>query len=150
LMDWLKAETVKNQLPEELFPGTRILTISEVPLNSSLPHEQVYRYEVELDQSLLTESRINEFLSAAHWPAEKGGKKPETIDLRPLIQELSLCPRENGTMLARWILTAGPESEVRPEVILRSVFNFPAELISSLSVVRSLASSAGSWPERDS
>jgi radical SAM family uncharacterized protein/radical SAM-linked protein len=139
LLDWLQAETIKNRLPEELFPGTRVLRISEVPLNSHLPQGQTYRYEVELDQSALAEEKVKEFLAATHWPAEKAGKKPETIDLRPLIQELSLLPKENGTMVAHWILTPGPESEVRPEVILRSVFDLPNSIISGLSVVRSLA-----------
>lgn len=138
LLDWLKAEAIQNRLPEELFPGTRILTISEVPLNSPLPQGLDYHYQVELDRSLLAEARVKEFLSATHWPAERTGKKPETIDLRPLIQTLSLLPKENGTMMAGWNLKPGPEAEIRPELILRSIFNLPEAIITSLSVVRSL------------
>jgi len=138
LMDWLKADDVKQRLPEEFFPGTRIVAISEVFLNSPYPHDQVYDYEVELLPSSTEGNRLDEFLSADHWPAEKTGKKPETIDLRPLLTDLSLMPRENGKLLARWTLAGGPEKEVRPEVVLRSVFNVPAEIIPVLSVIRSL------------
>jgi len=139
LMDWLRAEEVKQRLPEELFPGTRIIKISEVFLNSSLPHDQVFAYETELDPSWLDQAQVEAFLAAEHWPAEKAGKKPETIDLRPLVRDLFLKPGERGMITARWILSGGPEGEVRPEVILRSIFNLPAEIISSLAVTRSLA-----------
>ena len=137
-LDWLTAEKVKNQLPEELFPGTQILEVSEVPLNSHLPQGQAYRYQVELDLSPLDEERVKAFLSSISWPAEKRGKNPETIDLRPLIEELSLMPMNNGAMAASWVLKPGPEGEIRPEVILRSIFNLPQPAILGLSVIRSL------------
>jgi radical SAM family uncharacterized protein/radical SAM-linked protein len=150
LLDWLKAETVKNRLPQELFPGTRIVMISEVFLNSPLPNDQVYYYEVELTSSLLEGNRVQEFLAAEHWPAEKTGKKPERIDLRPLIQELSLRLKEDGTITARWSLTAGHEHEIRPEMVLRSILNLPTEMISGLPVQKSLADSSDIGKEKNS
>lgn len=143
LLDWLKAEAIKKQLPEELFPGTRILKVVEVPLNSHLPQGMICRYEVELDRSSGDEERVRAFLSSNSWPAEKSGKNPKTIDLRPMIEKLFLLPKNSGTLTAGWIQKPGPEGEVRPEVILRSVFNLPESTIKGLSVVKSFSDPGG-------
>ncbi|MBI5605643.1 MAG: TIGR03960 family B12-binding radical SAM protein [Deltaproteobacteria bacterium] len=134
---WQTTEAIKNQLPGELFPGTQILEVSEVLLNSHLPQGQTHQYRVELNPSLLGEERVQEFLSSTSWPVEKSGKKPGIIDLRPLIQEVSLRPGSGGTMTARWLLNPGPEGEIRPDIILRSIFNLPDTVIQGLNVVKS-------------
>lgn len=140
LMDWLKAETLKNLLPEELFPGTRILELFEVPLNNPLPQRQTFQYLVDLGKNQWNQEQVQTFLASKSWPVEKSGKNPETVDLRPMIEALSLQPGDQGTMTAQWVLKPGPGVEIRPEVILRSVFNVPEPVIQGLSVTRSLVS----------
>jgi radical SAM-linked protein len=139
LLNWPNGESIKKRLPEELFPGTKILAITEVPLNSSLPQMQVYQYQVELEKSLADEERVKEFLSSTYWPVEKSNKKPEPFNLRPMIRTMTLLPENNGTLMATWTLEPGPEGEIRPELILKSVFNLPDEVIQGLIVVKSLA-----------
>lgn len=143
LLDWMTVQGIQAQLPEELFPGTRIREISEVPLNSPLPQGLTYQYEVEMDYSILDRKTVDDFQGACQWLVERPGKQPETIDLKPLIQEFALMPRNNGSWMARWILKPGLETEIRPDLILRSIFNLPEPLVKGLSVVRSLWRPAG-------
>jgi radical SAM family uncharacterized protein/radical SAM-linked protein len=138
ISDWMTAEQIKKQLPKELFPGTEILDLSEVPLNSHLPQNQATQYQVELGKIQTGEERVKEFLSSSHWPVEKPGKKSETLNLRRLIRELSLSTETNETTTARWTLEPGPEGDIRPELVLRSIFNLPDSVIHSLNVVKSL------------
>jgi radical SAM family uncharacterized protein/radical SAM-linked protein len=138
LMDWMKVEDLKNLLPEELFPGTRILDISEVPLNSPFPQGRIYQYQVDLKKNQLEEERADTFLTAKTWPVAKSGKNPETVDLRPMIQTFSLLTVDQGTVTVQWVLNPGPGGEIRPEVILRSIFNLPEQTIQRLSVIRTL------------
>ena len=138
ISDWMNAEQIKKQLPKELFPGTEILDISEVPLNSHLPQNQACQYQVKLDKMPTGEERLKEFLSSTDWLVEKSGKKAEILNLKRLIRELSLLPETNGTTTARWTLEPGPEGDVRPELVLRSIFNLPDSVIQGLNVVKSL------------
>ena len=142
VMDWLSVGELKKRLPEELFPGTQVLSISEVPLNSPLPQKLAHQYQVELDRSIVDEERVESFLSSASWPVEKPGKKPEIIDLRAMIQELSLLPKDNRTMTVSWIQNPVSEGEIRPELVLLSIFNLSEEISQDLSVVKSLSPSA--------
>ena len=141
LQNGLNVESIKNRLPEELFPGTRIVSITEVPLNSSLPQKQFYQYQVELDKSLADEERVKEFLSSTYWPGEKSNKKSEPLNLRPMIRAMTLLPENNGTFILTWTLEPGPEGEIRPELVLKSIFNLPDDVIQGLMVVKSLADS---------
>jgi hypothetical protein len=109
-----------------------------VPLNSHLPQNQVYQYQVELDKNLGDQEKVKNFLSSSDWPVEKQGKKPKPFNLRHLIREVSLSSEECGTKTARWILEPGSEGEVRPELVLKSIFNFSDEVIQGLMVARSL------------
>ncbi|MEW6186857.1 MAG: TIGR03960 family B12-binding radical SAM protein [Thermodesulfobacteriota bacterium] len=138
LSDWLSGEEVKKQLPGELFPGTEVLEVLEVPLNSPLPPHQVYRYQVKLDKSLIEWERAKTFLSAAEWFIEKSEKKPVIIDLKKIVQDFSLVENNSETWTAAWTLEAGPEGEVRPELILKSIFNLPDKVIVGLEVEKSL------------
>jgi radical SAM family uncharacterized protein/radical SAM-linked protein len=138
LMDWPSQEIVKNSLPEELFPGTRIMSISEVPLNSPFPRELVHRYQVELEQAEVDSGRAETFLTSPSWPTERPGKKPEIIDLRGLVEKLLLLPGHDGKVSVQWTTKAGPGGDIRPELILRSVFNTPETTIQKLSVVKSI------------
>lgn len=139
VQDWLSEEKIWDRLPADLFPGTKIIGISEVPLNSHLPQKQIYQYQVELDKALGDPERVKEFLSSTEWPVEKPGKKTEPLNLKSIIRELSLLPENNGTLTARWTLESGPEGDIRPELVLRSIFNLTDSVIQSLSVVKSLS-----------
>ncbi len=138
ILDWMNAEQIRNQLPEELFPGTRILSITEVPLNSPMPQNQIHHYQVEMDNTLPDQEKVEAFLSSSQWLVDKPGKKAESLDLRALIRDLSLCTETNGSLRATWTLESRPEGEIRPELVLRSIFNLPDSVIHSLSVVKSL------------
>ena len=137
ILDWMNAEQIRNQLPEELFPGTRILSITEVPLNSPMPQNQIHHYQVEMDKTLPDREKVEAFLSSSQWLVEKPGKKAGSLDLRALIRELSLGSETNGSLTATWTLESGPEGEIRPELVLRSIFNLPDSVIHGLNVVKS-------------
>jgi radical SAM family uncharacterized protein/radical SAM-linked protein len=138
ISDWMNAEQIKKQLPKELFPGSEILAVSEVPLNSRLPQNQAHQYQVEMVKIPSGEEKVKEFLSLTDWLVEKPGKKKEPLNLRHLIRELNLGPETNGTTTLRWTLEAGPEGDIRPELVLKSIFNLPESVIQSLNVVKSL------------
>jgi radical SAM family uncharacterized protein/radical SAM-linked protein len=142
ISDWMDAEQIKSQLPKELFPGTEILAVSEVPLNSHLPLNQACQYQVELDKMPTGEERVKEFLSSTDWLVEKPGKKSEPLNLRRLIRELRLLPEHNGMTTVRWTLFPGPEGDIRPELVLKSIFDLPESVIQSLTVVKSFAPSS--------
>ncbi|MGA3085652.1 MAG: TIGR03960 family B12-binding radical SAM protein [Thermodesulfobacteriota bacterium] len=139
LLNWPNVESIKTRLPEELFPGTRIVSITEVPLNSSLPQKQCYQYQVELDKLLADVERVKAFLSSTYWPVEKTNKKSEPFNLRPMIRSMTLLPENNGTFILTWTLEPSPEGEIRPELVLKSVFDLPDEVSQGLMVVKSLA-----------
>jgi radical SAM-linked protein len=139
ILDWLNAEQIRNQLPEELFPGTQILSITEVPLNSPMPQNQIHHYRVEMNNTLPDKEMVEAFLSSSQWLVEKLGKKAESLNLRALIRDLSLGPEVNGSLTATWTLEPGPEGEIRPELVLRSIFNLPESVIQGLTVVKSLS-----------
>ena len=125
------------ELPEELFPGTQILSITEVPLNSPMPQNQIHYYQVEMDNTLPDREKVEAFLSSSQWLVEKPGKKAGSLDLRALIRELSLGSETNRSLTATWTLEPGPEGEIRPEVVLRSIFNLSDSVIHGLNVVKS-------------
>ncbi len=138
ISDWMTAEQIKDQLPEELFPGTRILSITEVPLNSPMPQNQGHHYQVEMDKTFPDQERVKAFQSSSEWPAEKPGKKPESVNLKTMVRELSLSCENNGSLRASWTVGPGPEGDIRPELVLRSIFNLSETVIQSLNVVKSL------------
>jgi radical SAM family uncharacterized protein/radical SAM-linked protein len=137
LVDWLNSDQIRNRLPTELFPGTRVLKISEVPLNSHLPQTHAHQFDVEMDKSCVDEQRVKEFISSTDWPVERSGKKSELLNLRKLIRNLYQRPINNGTIKISWTLEPGLEGEIRPELVLKSVFNLPDTVIQGLNVVKS-------------
>jgi radical SAM family uncharacterized protein/radical SAM-linked protein len=139
LLNWMTAGAVKNRLPEELFPGTKILEISEVPLNSPLPRGQNYHYRVDLAQALVNEDHLKTFWNSSQWPVERPGKKPGILDLKTLIEELSLLPKDLETATVHWVLKPGMEGEIRPETILRSLFHLEESTLHGLTITRSLS-----------
>jgi radical SAM family uncharacterized protein/radical SAM-linked protein len=139
VMDWPTADSVKALLPEALFPGTKILKITEVPLNSSLPQGQVYYYQVDLPAALVDRERFSHFQAAPQWIVERTGKKPESVDLKPLIGEVSLRSDAPEALTFRWSVKAGHESEVRSELVLRALFELPEAALQGLPVTRSLS-----------
>jgi radical SAM-linked protein len=139
ISDWLSGEKVKTQLSGELFPGSEVLEVLEVPLNDPLPQHLVHRYQVKLEKSLIEWERAKTFLSASEWPVEKSGGKPVIIDLKKMVLDFSLVENNTETWTAAWTLGAGPEGEARPELILKSIFNLSDQVILGLAVERSLA-----------
>ncbi|MBI4763258.1 MAG: TIGR03960 family B12-binding radical SAM protein [Deltaproteobacteria bacterium] len=139
ISDWMNAGQIRKLLPKELFPGTEILDISEVPLNSHLPQNQACQYQVELGQREDLEEKIKGFLSSCEWLVEKPGKKTGPLNLRKLIRNLSQRSENSGNVIITWNLEPGMEGEIRPDLILKSVFNLSDTLIQGLNVIKSLA-----------
>jgi radical SAM family uncharacterized protein/radical SAM-linked protein len=139
VMDWPKAETIKDLLPGELFPGTKILSLSEIPLNSPMPQPQRYYYQVDLPRKMADTEKLERFQKADHWPIEKPGKNQEPFDLKPLISEMALLPGIPGMMTFSWVLKIGSHGEVRPDAVLQSLWQLPEENLKGLVVNRSLS-----------
>jgi radical SAM family uncharacterized protein/radical SAM-linked protein len=137
LMDWLTVETLEQLLPDELFPGTRIKKISEVPLNSPWPQGQIYHYWVDLPIALVDEERLKKFQTSSEWLVERQGKKQGSFDLKPLLSEVSLLSRNPGTLTFCWTLNPGNDGEVRPDIILRSLLLVPEAETGRLAVIKS-------------
>jgi radical SAM family uncharacterized protein/radical SAM-linked protein len=137
LMDWLTVETLKDRLPEELFPGTRVMRILEVPLNISLPQGQHYYYQVDLPKALVDEEGLENFRGSSHCLVERPGKKQEILDLKTLVSDVSVLAKDPETLIFSWTLKIGNNGEVRPEVILRALFKLPDPVIQNLVITRS-------------
>ena len=94
---------------------------------------------MELDLSPIGRRKGEGLFVFSSWLVEKSVEKPGNHRyLRPMIEELSVRPMNNGVMAASWVLKPGPEGEIRPEIILLSIFNLPQQAILGLSVIRSL------------
>ncbi len=91
-LGWLGVDEVRKRLSSPLFPGTEVLEVSEVALNQSLPLSQNPHYQVRIAASDLDQEKITAFLSSTQWPVDRPGRKPERIDLRPLIKKIFALP----------------------------------------------------------
>ena len=142
-LGWLGVDEVRKRLSSPLFPGTEVLEVSEVALNQSLPLRQNPHYQVRIAASDLDQEKIPAFLSSTQWPVDRPGRKPERIDLRPLIKKISALPSADDLVTVTWVLENDPEGKIRPELILKNVLQLPDHLIAQL-VVTKLLPSAGS------
>jgi len=122
LSDWLTENQVKASLPKELFPGTRVLQVSEVPLNSPLSQPSHFGFRVILDPAVMDRKRFERFQSSETWPLERPGKD-KAVDLKKVLGDLRVTEGQKGKVLVSWIVASGSEGEVRPEGVLQSVFS---------------------------
>ena len=137
-LGWLGVDEVRKRLSSPLFPGTEVLEVSEVALNQSLPLRQNPHYQVLIAASDLDQEKIPAFLASTQWPVERPGKKPERIDLRPLINKIFVLSPADGLLTVTWVLENDPEGKIRPELILKNVLQLPDDLITQLVVTKLL------------
>jgi len=80
-----------------------------VQISTSLPCEEIAR-------------RITGFLSAAHFTQERTRqRRRETIDLRPLVDDLRLERCADGEAVLWMRLSHSPRGSVRPETVLEAL-----------------------------
>ncbi|MBI5582578.1 MAG: TIGR03960 family B12-binding radical SAM protein [Deltaproteobacteria bacterium] len=120
----VRASDIREKCSGRFFPGTELLAVEEVPLNSPLPRPNRQRYEVEIAGADFDPGAIPLFLEAKSRSVALSGKNGP-VDLRPLVEELQALPEENGRMQLRWVLISGTGVEIRPEAVLEHIFNLP-------------------------
>jgi radical SAM family uncharacterized protein/radical SAM-linked protein len=122
----VRAEDIREKCSGSFFPGTELLEVTEVPLDSPLPRPTRQRYETEIDAADLEPEAVPAFLTAENRPLPLATKKGPT-DLRPLVEDLEVRPHENGRVLLRWALASADRNDIRPENVLEHIFHLPEE-----------------------
>ena len=129
-------EEVERRLLGNFFPGTDLVEVREVALNSPFPKEEQRTYQARIDTRDLQEGSWQSFLAAESWPIQRSGKREEIIDLRPLIKEIRLTPLADNQTEIHWVLADGPGPEARPEWLLKNVFRLSDQQARQIPVVK--------------
>jgi radical SAM family uncharacterized protein/radical SAM-linked protein len=129
-------EEVERRLLGNFFPGTDLVEVREVALNSPFPKEEQRTYQARIDTRDLQEGSWQSFLAAESWPIQRSGKREEIIDLRPLIKEIRITPLANNRTDIHWVLADGPGPEARPEWLLKNVFRLSDQQTRQIPVVK--------------
>jgi radical SAM family uncharacterized protein/radical SAM-linked protein len=132
----LGVEEVERRLLGNFFPGTDLVEVREVALNSPFPKEAHRTYQTQVDTRDLQEGSWQSFLAAESWPIQRSGKREEIVDLRPLIQEIRLTPLADNRTEIHWVLADGPGPEARPEWLLKNVFRLSDQQSRQIPVVK--------------
>jgi hypothetical protein len=129
-------EEMARRLLGNFFPGTDLVEVREVALNSPFPQEEPRTYQARVDSRDLQEGSWRSFLAAESWPIHRSGKREGIIDLRPLIKEIRLTPLADNQTEIHWVLADGPGAEVRPEWLLKNVFLLSDQRARQVPVVK--------------
>lgn len=111
--------------------GIKILDCVLVSDNSksaaSLVRSALYKVSFPEDYPIPTDNQISRFLDQAVINVEKySGKRKETItiDIKAMINKLSLCKDAEGVEFISAEVHAGSQSNLNPELLLKSLFDF--------------------------
>jgi len=127
LEEAIEAEELVSRLQTVAPVGLRITAAHPVPLQAPALQAQLRQAEycVQISTSLPCEEiarRITEFLSAAHFIQERTRqRRRETIDLRPLVDNLRLERCADGEAVLWMRLSHSPRGAVRPETVLEAL-----------------------------
>lgn len=127
LEEAIEAEELVSRLQAVAPVGLRIIAVHPVPLQAPALQTQLCQAEycVQISTSLPCEEiarRITGFLSAAHFTQERTRqRRRETIDLRPLVDDLRLERCADGEAVLWMRLSHSPRGSVRPETVLEAL-----------------------------
>jgi radical SAM-linked protein len=127
LEEAIEAEELVSRLQAVAPVGLRIIAAHPVPLQAPALQTQLCQAEycVQISTSLPCEEiarRITGFLSAAHFTQERTRqRRRETIDLRPLVDDLRLERCADGEAVLWMRLSHSPRGSVRPETVLEAL-----------------------------
>ncbi|MDW8069947.1 MAG: TIGR03936 family radical SAM-associated protein [Anaerolineae bacterium] len=127
LEEAIESETLVSRLQSVAPVGLRILDAQTVPLQAPALQAQLRQaeYRVQVSTVLPCEEiarRIADFLSIPHFTHMRTRqRRRETIDLRPLVDDLRLEHCDDGEAVLWMRLSLSAQRSVRPETVLEAL-----------------------------